>query len=472
MILVEKYMKLVITGYWMRVCPYSSCSSFDSEYLDRLYGISKEIGRNWEVELLKPTVSFGILPILNKDINHEENEENNVVVIVAANNPNFSDFRLSKKETNSNQDKQQMNIIYNSNHNTLEKKPRLRLGKLTSIAARHRQDLQFHLQYVPHENFTTRRSRVNKSTLTTNDGLIYGKKGDTSKYGRAIAPLKLVGTEMKLVLAPPELDRNLDRLTDISFDFKLKLISSMCRNLNGSGYKSISMLGDKVSATDIEEAMCVGGMIEASCVEPLAGLKLMSREYYIADLLACWDLLRTHIFPRTRELPQFPISSKPLFLSKNRLWDPPKPFLRQNKKLCTYTKFFFAHMQSFWKKKSFFRKIFFATGLIFERFLAPRSRFFEKVNGLGVLGFSRIYEFSKDVDYIYIYTSGVPARCAGDSFIRRMVSFRETERPAISFRNDEMVGWKESLHSINHLKKPTKETNLDCHMANNAFNNV
>ncbi|KAL4589597.1 hypothetical protein LXL04_002505 [Taraxacum kok-saghyz] len=46
----------------------------------------------------------------------------------------------------------------------------------------------------------------------------------------------------------------------------------------------------------------------------------------------------------------------------------------------------FAHMQSFWKKKSFFRKKIFATGLIFERFLAPRSRFFEKVNGLGVLG--------------------------------------------------------------------------------------
>ncbi|KAL4573128.1 hypothetical protein LXL04_019923 [Taraxacum kok-saghyz] len=40
----------------------------------------------------------------------------------------------------------------------------------------------------------------------------------------------------------------------------------------------------------------------------------------------------------------------------------------------------------FGKKKSFFRKFFFATGLIFERFLAPRSRFFEKVNGLGVLG--------------------------------------------------------------------------------------
>ncbi|KAL4561495.1 hypothetical protein LXL04_033661 [Taraxacum kok-saghyz] len=91
--------------------------------------------------------------------------------------------------------------------------------------------------------------------------------------------------------------------------------------------------------------------------------------------LKCWDLLRTHIFPRTRELPQFPISPKPLFLSKNRLRNPPKPVLKQNKKLCTY-----AQKKSFHICKSFFRKFFFATGLIFERFLAPRSRFFEKVN--------------------------------------------------------------------------------------------
>ncbi|KAL4592482.1 hypothetical protein LXL04_005479 [Taraxacum kok-saghyz] len=112
----------------------------------------------------------------------------------------------------------------------------------------------------------------------------------------------------------------------------------------------------------------------------------------------CWDLLRTHIFPRTRELPQFPISPKPLFLSKNRLRNPPKPVLKQNKKLCTY-----AQKKSLHICKSFFRKNFFATGLIFERFLAPRSRFFEKVNGLGVLGFSGIYEFSKDLDSIYIY---------------------------------------------------------------------
>ncbi|KAL4568372.1 hypothetical protein LXL04_023983 [Taraxacum kok-saghyz] len=97
----------------------------------------------------------------------------------------------------------------------------------------------------------------------------------------------------------------------------------------------------------------------------------------------CWDLLRTHIFPRTRELPQFPISPKPLFLSKNRLRNPPKPILKQNKKLCTYAQKFFLHIcKVFGKKKSFFRKFFFATGLIFERFLAPRSRFFEKVNGV------------------------------------------------------------------------------------------
>ncbi|KAL4571647.1 hypothetical protein LXL04_018410 [Taraxacum kok-saghyz] len=47
--------------------------------------------------------------------------------------------------------------------------------------------------------------------------------------------------------------------------------------------------------------------------------------------------------------------------------------------------------KDFYKKISkkfqlFFRKFFFATSLKFERFLAPRSRFFEKVNGLGVLG--------------------------------------------------------------------------------------
>ncbi|KAL4563388.1 hypothetical protein LXL04_027429 [Taraxacum kok-saghyz] len=35
-----------------------------------------------------------------------------------------------------------------------------------------------------------------------------------------------------------------------------------------------------------------------------------------------------------------------------------------------------------------------------------------------------------------VIRSGIPARCAGDSFIRRMVSFRKTERSKISFRKD------------------------------------
>ena len=64
------------------------------------------------------------------------------------------------------------------------------------------------------------------------------------------------------------------------------------------------------------------------------------------------------------------------------------------KKSCTYAKI---------KKKLFFRKFFLPTGLDFERILAPRSQFFEKVNGLGVFGFSGIYEFSKKPDSISIF---------------------------------------------------------------------
>ncbi|KAL4581917.1 hypothetical protein LXL04_006451 [Taraxacum kok-saghyz] len=47
--------------------------------------------------------------------------------------------------------------------------------------------------------------------------------------------------------------------------------------------------------------------------------------------------------------------------------------------------------------------------------------------------------------------NGVPARCAGDSSIRRMVSFRKTERPIICFRTD-----GESCYSIYsfRLKSP------------------
>ncbi|KAL4584255.1 hypothetical protein LXL04_008851 [Taraxacum kok-saghyz] len=72
------------------------------------------------------------------------------------------------------------------------------------------------------------------------------------------------------------------------------------------------------------------------------------------------DLLRTHIFPRTRELPQFPISPKPLFLSKNRLRNPPKPVLKQNKKLCTYAQKKSLHIcKVFGKKKVVFSEFFF-----------------------------------------------------------------------------------------------------------------
>ncbi|KAL4562058.1 hypothetical protein LXL04_034248 [Taraxacum kok-saghyz] len=48
--------------------------------------------------------------------------------------------------------------------------------------------------------------------------------------------------------------------------------------------------------------------------------------------------------------------------------------------------FFLNICKVFGKKNHFFGKKKFATGLVFERFLAPRIRFFEKVNGLGVLG--------------------------------------------------------------------------------------
>ncbi|KAL4585360.1 hypothetical protein LXL04_009979 [Taraxacum kok-saghyz] len=50
------------------------------------------------------------------------------------------------------------------------------------------------------------------------------------------------------------------------------------------------------------------------------------------------------------------------------------------------TNFFLHICKLFEKKKLFFRKFFFATSLKFERFLAPRSRIFENVNGLRVLG--------------------------------------------------------------------------------------
>ncbi|KAL4579518.1 hypothetical protein LXL04_015667 [Taraxacum kok-saghyz] len=82
---------------------------------------------------------------------------------------------------------------------------------------------------------------------------------------------------------------------------------------------------------------------------------------YVLCVILCnayisWDLLRTHIFPKTQELPQFPISPKPLFISKNRLRNLPKPFLKQNLKTCTYAQFFFGTYAKFLKKKVFFSR--------------------------------------------------------------------------------------------------------------------
>ncbi|KAL4579974.1 hypothetical protein LXL04_016146 [Taraxacum kok-saghyz] len=74
-----------------------------------------------------------------------------------------------------------------------------------------------------------------------------------------------------------------------------------------------------------------------------------------------------------------PRTPKPLTFSTNRL--------REAKNR--------SNTSPFLEKKIAFSDFFFATGFVFERFLASRSRFFEKVNGLGVLGFSGIYEFSK-----------------------------------------------------------------------------
>ncbi|KAL4570476.1 hypothetical protein LXL04_026131 [Taraxacum kok-saghyz] len=64
----------------------------------------------------------------------------------------------------------------------------------------------------------------------------------------------------------------------------------------------------------------------------------------------------------------------------------------------------------FEKKILFFRKFFFATGLKFERFLAPRSRFFEKVNGLGVLGELPNYKLFRKTDFEGLKIAQIQAR--------------------------------------------------------------
>ncbi|KAL4562540.1 hypothetical protein LXL04_034747 [Taraxacum kok-saghyz] len=86
-------------------------------------------------------------------------------------------------------------------------------------------------------------------------------------------------------------------------------------------------------------------------------------------------------------IPENPRTPKPLTFSKNRLRKAKnrsntspvaKFFFRKNDfffKNFAYMQIFFAYVHLF------FRKFVFATGLVFERFLAPRSRFFEKVNG-------------------------------------------------------------------------------------------
>ncbi|KAL4564355.1 hypothetical protein LXL04_028416 [Taraxacum kok-saghyz] len=127
-------------------------------------------------------------------------------------------------------------------------------------------------------------------------------------------------------------------------------------------------------------------------------------------------------------IPENPRTPKPLTLSKNRLRGAKnrsntspvaKKNFRKNDFLFLFLHMYLsvfqtkqknlhickkkkkiAHMQSFSKKKSFFRKKNFATGLVFERFLAPRSWFFEKVNGLGVLGFSVSLKLINNVKFL------------------------------------------------------------------------
>ncbi|KAL4569081.1 hypothetical protein LXL04_024708 [Taraxacum kok-saghyz] len=163
--------------------------------------------------------------------------------------------------------------------------------------------------------------------------------------------------------------------------------------------------------------------------------RFLASEVGFSKKLTCWDLLRTHIFPRTRELPQFPISPKPLFLSKNRLRNPPKPVLKQNKKLCTY-----AQKKSLHICKSFFRKKIFATGHIFERFLAPRSRFIEKVNGLGVLGSAHLLLPMELESYRQCGANYVPL--SPISFLQR-AAFVYEQAPSIIY-GDVAYTWKET----------------------------
>ncbi|KAL4568553.1 hypothetical protein LXL04_024167 [Taraxacum kok-saghyz] len=84
------------------------------------------------------------------------------------------------------------------------------------------------------------------------------------------------------------------------------------------------------------------------------------------------------------------ISPKPLFQepenSPNFLYLPNR---------YSFQKTDFGTLQNFLNFFFVFSEFFFATGLVFERFLAPRIRFSEKVNGLGVLSWFKREQYTK-----------------------------------------------------------------------------
>ncbi|KAL4561689.1 hypothetical protein LXL04_033860 [Taraxacum kok-saghyz] len=74
------------------------------------------------------------------------------------------------------------------------------------------------------------------------------------------------------------------------------------------------------------------------------------------------------------------------------------------------------------------------------------SRFAVAYDGLVSVQSSR-RRLASSQDWMSV-SDGVPARCAGDSSLRRMISFRKTKRPIIYFRTDdanESIGGRSSL---------------------------
>ncbi|KAL4556710.1 hypothetical protein LXL04_034867 [Taraxacum kok-saghyz] len=168
-----------------------------------------------------------------------------------------------------------------------------------------------------------------------------------------------------------------------------------------------------------------------------------------------WDLLRTHIFSRTRELPQFPISPKPLLLSKNRLRD----FSKRLESL-KFAEKNFEKNDTFLKKKLFFRKTFFATGLKFERFLAPRSRFFEKVNvgyprdAPATVLFGEWFRFGKPSDQY-------PHNVALTTHFRLMVSFPKTRQKDSFTKSSNLPKGVNAELLIIHMLKVASKNHLE-----------